>query len=120
DSPANYLTPGVDFRYTETYIFLLDRGYTVFRENHNLVCDLDVTLWPDLDDQVARLTADGFEVRRAQPDDWPHIKEFLEQEWKGWVPEVSSALENDPPGIFIALKDGKTIAFAAYQGNNKS
>lgn len=120
DSPANYMTPGVDFRYTETYCFLLSRGFTVFRENHNLVCDLDIDLWPDLDADVEKLKGNDLEVRRATPADEASIVAFLEQEWKGWIPEVTSALENDPAGVFIAVKDGETVAFAAYQGNNKS
>jgi len=120
DCPPNYLTPGVDFRYTETYCFLLNRGFTVFRENHNMVCDLDVDLWPELDGDVAKFNESGMEIRRARREDWPHIKEFVEQEWKAWIPEVEGALENDPEGLYIALKDGKAVAFAAYQGNNKS
>lgn len=120
DSPANYLTPGVDFRYTETYIFLLQRGYTVFRENHNMVCELDVSLWPELDADVTRLTNDGLEIRRATPADKDNLVAFLEQEWKGWVPEVTHALTKDPGGVYIGLMDGEVVAFAAYQGNNKA
>ena len=120
DSPANYLTPGVDFRYTETYCFLLSRGYTVVRENHNLKCELSVDFWPDLDDQAKKLAAEDMEVRRARPEDWPSIKVFLEQEWASWIPEVQGALENKPSTLHIAVKNGKTVAFAAFQGNNKS
>lgn len=120
DSPANYLTPGVDFRYTDTYCFLLARGYTVFRENHNMRCHLHVDKWPDLDDQVQKLAKDGIEVRRARPDDWESIKTFLEIEWKGWVPEVKSAMENDPCTVYIAVIGNETVAFGGYQGNNKS
>lgn len=120
DSPANYLTPGVDFRYTETYCFLLQRGYTVFRENHNLRCKLDVDAWPQLDDNVARLEATGLEVRRARRDDEKAIVDFLSKEWKGWIPEVTSALENKPSGVYIALQNGEVVAFAGFQGNNKS
>lgn len=120
DSPANYLTPGIDFRYTEAYCFLLNRGFSVFRENHNLLCDLDINAWPNLDADVERLQGDDLEVRRAAASDEAAVVEFLSKEWAGWIPEVANAIENDPPGLFIALKDGKVVAFAAYQGNNKS
>lgn len=120
DSPANYLTPGVDFRYTESYCFLTARGYSVFRENHNMRCDLQVDRWPDLNDQVRRLRESGLEIRRAQPDDWGGIEKFLEIEWKGWVPEVKSAMENDPCGVYIAIMEKEVVAFSGYQGNNKS
>lgn len=120
DAPANYLTPGVDFRYTETYCFLLQRGYTVFRENHNMRCPLDVDLWPELSSEVAKLESSGLEVRRAQPEDEAAIVEFLNKEWKGWIPEVTNALHNHPSTLFIVLQGTEVVAFAGYQGNNKS
>jgi len=120
DSPANYLTPGVDFRYTHTYCFLLKRGYTVFRENHNMRCNLDIDAWPDLDAQVANILETGLEIRRARPEDKPAIMDLLIQEWRGWVPEVTSALENPEHTLHIAVQGGKVLAFAAYQGNNKT
>ncbi len=120
DDPKNYLTPGVDFRYTEAYCFLLGRGYKVFRENHSMACKIGVDQWPELDAQVANLQSDGIEIRRATLKDWPAIKTFLELEWAGWVTEVQSALHNQVPSVYIGLKDGEVIAFAGYQGNNKS
>jgi predicted N-acetyltransferase YhbS len=120
DAPANYLTPGVDFRYTETYCFLLKRGYSVFRENHNMRCSLDVDAWPELDANVTRVSGDDLEIRRATGSDEDAIVEMLLKEWKGWVPEVTSALKNDPAGVYIALLDGEVVAFAGFQGNNKS
>ncbi len=120
DIPANYLTPGIDFRYTEAYCFLLKRGYTVFRENHNLRCRLNISDWPELDNDVAHLNNDGLEIRRATPSDREAIIALLEQEWKGWIPEVTSALENDPAGIYICLQNGEVLAFSGFQGNNKS
>lgn len=120
DDPANYLTPGVDFRYTETYCFLLGRGYKVFRENHSMLCNIGVDKWPDLDAQVEKLTAGGIEIRRACAGDWPRIKTLLEKEWPGWVPEVEGGMENDPVGVYIGLMNAEVVAFAAYQGNNKN
>lgn len=120
DVPANYLTPGIDFRYTEAYCFLLQRGYTVFRENHNMRCSLDVKAWPDLDDEVAKLADDGLEIRRATPQDRDALVTLLQQEWKGWIPEVTSALDNQPSGVHICLKAGEVLAFSGFQGNNKS
>lgn len=120
DSPANYFTPGVDFRYTETYCFLLRRGFTVFRENHNLRCNLDVNAWPELDQNVAKLEQTGLQVRLATAADEAGIITMLEKEWKAWLPEVTSALAGNPGGVYICLQDNEVLAFAAYQGNNKS
>lgn len=120
DCPSNYLMPGLDFRYTEGYCFLLRHKYEYFRENHNLLCPLDATAWPELDEQVAGLAADGIDVRRAALADRDSINAFLDEHWASWKYEVGGALENDPPSLFIAQQEGKTIAFSGYQGNNKS
>src|SRR5690606_29106476 len=114
DIPANYFTPGIDFRYTEAYCFLLKRGYTVFRENHNLRCRLNINDWPDLDNEVTRHNNDGLEIRRATPADRESIIALLTQEWKGWIPEVTSALDNDPPGVYICLENGEVLAFSGF------
>ncbi len=119
DCPHNYYSPGVDFRYTETFCFLQKHGYEMYRENHNLVCDLDVDDWPDLDEQAASMAEHGIEVRRARPDDRASIDAFLDEHWPAWRFEVHGAMENDPITLHIGLMDGKTVAFSGCQGNNK-
>lgn len=120
DCPHNYFMPGVDFRYTEAYCFLLKHGYEVFRENHNLLCELDVNAWPDLDEQARSMMQHGIEVRRARPEDRASIDAFLEEHWPAWKFEVHNALANDPVSLYIGLTEGRTVAFSGYQGNNRS
>ncbi|MBX7246853.1 MAG: GNAT family N-acetyltransferase [Candidatus Sumerlaeaceae bacterium] len=120
DSPNNYFMPGVDFRYTEAFCFLQKHGYEMFRENHNLICDLDLNDWPDLDSQIAELAKEGVELRRAVTADGPEVHDFLEAHWPGWHAEVQGALDNDPPTLYIGRHEGRVIAFSGYQGNNKS
>lgn len=120
DCPHNYYMPGVDFRYTEAYCFLQKHGYEMFRENHNLVCDLDPDAWPELDGQASGMARHGIEVRRATPADRDAINVFLDENWPGWKFEVHGALDNDPATLYIGLMDGQVVAFSGYQGNNRA
>lgn len=119
DCPHNYYSPGVDFRYTEAYCFLQKQKYEMYRENHNLVCDLDVNSWPSLDADAAAYEAEGIIVRRADPGDLPAINMFLDEHWPAWRFEVHGALENTPPSLYLAFMEGRVVAFSGYQGNNK-
>lgn len=120
DDPGNYFMPGVDFRYTEAFCFLEKHKFVFVRENHNLLCNLDVNAWPQLDGQIAQLAKEDVEIRRACTADSDDIHEFLEDNWPGWHIEVQGTLENNPPSLYIAKHGGKTIAFSGYQGNNKA
>lgn len=120
DDPFNYFMPGLDFRYTEGFCFLEKHKYAFYRENHNLLCNLDVKAWPHLDQQIEDLKQEDVEIRRARRDDSESIHEFLEENWPGWHTEVQGALDNDPITLYIAKHGGKTIAFSGYQGNNKA
>lgn len=120
DDPFNYFTPAVDFRYTEAFCFLEKHKYAFYRENHNLLCNLDVKAWPQLDGQIADLSKEDVEIRRATQADSESIHAFLEEHWAGWHDEVQGALDNNPISLYIAKHEGNTIAFSGYQGNNKS
>ncbi|MGI8908423.1 MAG: GNAT family N-acetyltransferase [Candidatus Sumerlaeaceae bacterium] len=120
DSPFNYYMPGVDFRYTEAYCFLQKHGYKVTHETHNLICELDVNAWPELEQQIEQLRGDNVYVTRAQVADGERIHAFLDLHWVGWKGEVQGALDNDPPTLYIAKMDERVVAFSGYQGNNKA
>lgn len=120
DCPHNYYSPGIDFRYTEAYCFLQKQKYEMYRENHNMLCDLDVNAWPELDADAAAYDREGITVRRATPDDLPSINSFLDEHWPAWRFEVHAALEHSPPALHIALMGDKTVAFSGYQGNNRA
>lgn len=120
DAPKNYYMPGVDFRYTEAYCFLTKLGYSVTGKNQSLRCDLDISLWQELDETISALAADGFEIRRASIADKDGIFPMLDQEWPAWKIEVENSLSNTPETIFVAVKGGEVVAFSGYLGNNKS
>lgn len=120
DCPQNYFMPGVDFRNTEAYCFLQKHGYRMIHENHNLLCNLDAGAWPELDAQAAGFAADNIEVRRAVRDDEAGVFEFIAQNWPAWRDEVEGTFMSDPATLYVALRDGKTVAFSGYQGNNRA
>ncbi len=120
DVPQNYFMPGLDFRYTPAVCFFLRHSYTMAHENHNMLCDLAVDRWGDLDAQAAAMSQVGFEVRRALMADWEKLESFLAAHWRAWRNEVSRALHADEPRVFIAVRKGEVVGFAAYQGNNAS
>jgi predicted N-acetyltransferase YhbS len=121
DCGTNYFMPGVDFRYTEGFCFLAKNGYERTGANHNMICEIGPNHWPDIDSRTAALAEEGFQIRRARKADAPAVYEFLDKNWAAWHCEVENALENEPPTVYICLSGkNKVVAFAGYQGNNKS
>lgn len=119
DCPINYLTPGMDTRYTEGWCFLMKHKYEKKHTNHDLIAPLHVNLWPELPAQIEALTQEGYEIRRARQGDQQSIYRLLDTNWPGWRNEVDNSFENDPISIHIATKDGVCLAFSGYQGNNR-
>ncbi len=119
DDPTNYYMPGVDPLYTEATVFLPRIGYKRLPHvNENLICDV----WPnrfDCEPRIKALAAEGFEIRRARPEDKPAVLAFLGKEFAGWEREASNALENNPPTLHLCFYKGECLAFAAAEGNNR-
>ena len=62
---------------------------------------------------------DGVAVRRATRDDSAPLDAFLDAHWPSWAAEVGIALNNQPPTLHIALRDGRAVGFAAWDANNR-
>ncbi len=120
DVPQNYFMPGLDFRYTSGVCFLLHHGFQMVHENHNMLCNIAPDQWEDLDKQAEQLSSEGFEIGRASRDEWPKVADLLLANWPAWCDEVRRALDNEPPALFVARKEDRVVAFAAYQGNNRA
>ena len=119
DSVANYLTPGVDFRYTEAYGFFEKHGYQRVRENMNLICDVRPGQF-DVSADIDRLEREGFQIKRADSVDKERVLKFLRAEFPAWVGEVLECYRNRPISLYICYHQGEVVGFSAYEGNNRN
>jgi mycothiol synthase len=116
--PGNYFAPGLDPRYTEALAFLKRLGFERFKDCVNLTADLSEHFDTPADEQ--RLTAGGIEVRRARPSDDSLLDVFFAEHFgQDWRFEAGLGMDNDPPGLHLALKDGRVIAFSAHSSQNR-
>ena len=71
---------------------------------------------PPLEPTLAEMKADGVVIRRAHPFEIAPIREFiLEHFGPGWADEVTPCYTRQPITLFIAIREGKVIGFAAYE-----
>jgi ribosomal protein S18 acetylase RimI-like enzyme len=105
-----YAWPGVDIRYTPAVAMLLRAGYVRTQAVYNM----DVPL-RDFAARSARMPSAGLEIRRGREEDAPAVAEHAERLWpEVWVRETAAALHRDPPPIFLALRGGRVVGFAAH------
>jgi len=71
---------------------------------------------PPVDDAIAGLRAAGVIIRRANPWELSATRTFIEKHFTvGWADEASVGFANKPVSVFIAIKNGVIIGFAAYE-----
>jgi GNAT superfamily N-acetyltransferase len=125
DQAGNYLAPGVDARAVETLAFLGRRGFAETVRYENLAVPLvgnDRVTAARAAELAGRAAASGYVVRRAAPEDTQALLAFAAADFApAWAFEVGRALENDPPGVHIAVEaaSGAIVAFACHDGNNR-
>jgi len=111
----NYFCPGVPVHSTAALSFLLRQGYETDRKTR---VDMTVDLQsPELDtaDVEAKLAKDGITLQRAAEDEIETVAAFARQHFsREWGVEVEASGRFHPPPLFVALKHGRCIAFAAY------
>ena len=62
------------------------------------------------------LRALGLVVRRAQPWESTRVREFVTENFsRAWADEISVGLVRQPVTIFVALREGRLVGFAAYE-----
>jgi predicted N-acetyltransferase YhbS len=62
------------------------------------------------------LSAEGVVVRRAQPWELGAVREFVAENFKqSWADEISGGLVRQPVTVFVALREGRLVGFAAYE-----
>lgn len=138
DHPGNYLSPGVDERYTAAHAFFRARGLQEISRCLNLRAPvLGNPLCSDerLEALRAAAAGAGYTLRRAQAADAPALLAMIEAQFAPvWAYEVRRALGPElggeaaahtpalPEGatVHLALAAGaEPVAFAAHDGNNR-
>ncbi|HEX3559956.1 MAG TPA: GNAT family N-acetyltransferase [Pyrinomonadaceae bacterium] len=63
----------------------------------------------------------GLLVRRAQPWELTPVREFVARRFKQtWADEISVGFARQPITVYVALRDGKLVGFAAYECTRKN
>ena len=123
DEPGNYLAPGIDETNHDAIAWLERRGYVRRDEHESLL--VDVRTNPRVSqvraaELAARAAQRGYQIRRAEGDEAEVISSAISIGFGGaWPHEVERALAFDPPGLHVAMRDGRLAAFAAHDGNNQ-
>lgn len=75
---------------------------------------------PPCDAQLEELRGAGVVVRRAQPWELSLVREFVAENFKqSWADEISGGLARQPVTVFVALREGRLVGFAAYECTRK-
>jgi len=123
DQPGNYLAPGIDERNAAAIAWLERRGFCR-RAEPRVNLRIDVRDNPRVSaaraaELAAAAAARGYEVRRARADEHALLDAVAAEFGGAWPFELSRALEYEPAGVHVAVKDGAYAAFAAHDGNNR-
>ena len=71
---------------------------------------------PSADAALAGLRAAGVVVRRARPWELTPVCGFVTESFgRAWADEVSVGFARQPVTVFVALREGRPVGFAAYE-----
>jgi predicted N-acetyltransferase YhbS len=71
---------------------------------------------PAADEALEELRAEGVVVRRARPWELTPVREFVSDNFsRAWADEISVGLVRQPVTVFVALREGRLVGFAAYE-----
>ncbi len=71
---------------------------------------------PPVDEALEEMRAAGVVVRRAQPWELTRVREFVRDNFQqAWADEISGGLVRQPATVFVALRGGRLVGFAAYE-----
>jgi len=122
DHPGNYLSPGLDVREEAGRAWIERHDFKLCSENVNLRVPLVGN--PKVTADRARELSDrarvaGYEVRRVGKRERELLTRMAAEAFApAWAYEVGRAIDQDPPSVFAAWKDGQPVAFAAHDANN--
>lgn len=76
---------------------------------------------PPVDAALEELRAAGVVVRRARPWELTRVREFVADNFsRAWADEISVGLVRQPVTVFVALREGSPVGFAAYECTRKN
>jgi len=62
------------------------------------------------------LRREGLAVRRAQPWELTAVREWVSRNFQpAWADEISVGFARQPVTVFVALREGRLVGFAAYE-----
>ena len=71
---------------------------------------------PPAEPALEELRAAGLVVRRARPWELTQVREFVRDNFgQAWADEISVGLVRQPVTVFVALREGRPVGFAAYE-----
>ena len=75
---------------------------------------------PPVEPALEELRGAGVVVRRARPWELTQVREFITENFRqSWADEVSVGLVRQPVTVFVALREGGLVGFAAYECTRK-
>ena len=71
---------------------------------------------PPRDEGLEELRRGGFVVRRARPWELTPVREFVARNFGArWADEISVGFARQPVSVYVALREGRLLGFAAYE-----
>ena len=75
---------------------------------------------PPLEASLEEMRGAGLVVRRAQPWELTPVREFVAREFNAaWADEISVGFARQPVAVYVALREGRPVGFAAYECTRK-
>jgi predicted N-acetyltransferase YhbS len=75
---------------------------------------------PPVEPALEELRGRGLIVRRAQPWELTAVREFVGENFsQAWADELAVGLVRQPVTVFVALREGRLVGFAAYECTRK-
>lgn len=76
---------------------------------------------PPVDEALEAVRVAGVVVRRAQPWELTQVRGFVVEKFgQAWADEISGGLVRQPVTVFVALREGRLVGFAAYECTRKN
>ncbi|HEX8118121.1 MAG TPA: GNAT family N-acetyltransferase, partial [Pyrinomonadaceae bacterium] len=71
---------------------------------------------PPAAEALGEARANGVRIRRARPWELTQVRGFVSENFsRAWADEISVGLVKQPATVFVAIRDGKLVGFAAYE-----